>query len=199
MQKEGKMKVRVAGLLVVVLVALMALPLALHAQEADPRAVIEALLERFDARDWDGWLSLFADDAVYNLVMGSDTVTMTGKAEIRAWLDSMKTDPELRLEAEIISVEGETVTLEVKTWMEYSVQLGIAPVVATEVVTVRDGKIQSSTWTMSEESLAALAAAMAALPETGGGVFPLQAAMVGLGGLAVAGGLGLERLRRRSQ
>jgi LPXTG-motif cell wall-anchored protein len=40
---------------------------------------------------------------------------------------------------------------------------------------------------------------MAALPQTGGGAFPPQAVMVGLGGLAVAGGLGLQRLRRRSR
>jgi hypothetical protein len=35
------------------------------------------------------------------------------------------------------------------------------------------------------------------LPETGGGAFPVQVVLVGLGGMAVAGGLGAQRLRRR--
>jgi LPXTG-motif cell wall-anchored protein len=39
---------------------------------------------------------------------------------------------------------------------------------------------------------------MAALPETGGAAFPVQAVMVGLGGLAAAGGAILARRRGRS-
>jgi len=38
---------------------------------------------------------------------------------------------------------------------------------------------------------------MATLPETGGAAFPVQAALVGLGGLAAAAGLGFPWLRRR--
>ena len=75
--------------------------------------------------------------------------------------------------------------------------LGVAPLVATTVHTVQDGKIQAWTWTLSDESLAAFGAAMAALPETGGGALPIQAMVVVLGGLAAAGGLGLACVRRR--
>jgi hypothetical protein len=38
---------------------------------------------------------------------------------------------------------------------------------------------------------------MATLPETGGGAFPVQAVLMGLGGLAVAAGVGAQWLRRR--
>ena len=75
--------------------------------------------------------------------------------------------------------------------------MGIAPNIGTEVQVVQDGKIKSIEWTLSDESLAKMEAAMASLPETGGGGFPIQAVAVGLGGLVVAGGLGLELVRRR--
>jgi hypothetical protein len=67
----------------------------------------------------------------------------------------------------------------------------------TEVITIQDGKIVTDTWTATEESLAALQAAMAALPQTGGEAVPFHVVVMALGGLAVAGGLGMELLRRR--
>jgi ketosteroid isomerase-like protein len=195
-QKEGKMKERMLIAMVLVLVVILALPLVTHGQEPDPAAVVLAEAERVNAGDIDGVMELYADDAVVTLVMGPDTITLTGKEEIRPWLEDLMAG-NFRLEYEVVSVEGDTVTLTARTWHDDTVALGIAPVIATEVATVRDGKIQAFTWTMSDESLAAWGAALAALPETGGVAFPIQAVMVGLGGLAVAGGLGLERLRRR--
>ena len=103
------------------------------------------------------------------------------------------------MEVTVLSVEGNTVTVESRVWQSDTRALGVAPLVATEVCVVEDGKIKSMTWTMSDESLAALGAALAALPETGGGTFPAYAWVVALGGLAVAGGLGIEYLRRRAQ
>jgi hypothetical protein len=186
--------------MVVVLVALLALPLAVHAQETDPVAVTRLMAEYLAAWDIDNYLSLFADDIVVTMIPGNSGPqdVYTGKAELRALLDGARAQ-NLEFEYEIASVEGDTVTLEVKSWMDYSRALGIAPIINTEVYTIRDGKIQTWTYTMSEESMAALAAAMAALPETGGGTLPIQGMLVGLGGLAAAGGLGLERLRRRSR
>ena len=43
----------------------------------------------------------------------------------------------------------------------------------------------------------AVSAAAETLPVTGGGAFPLDVMLVALGGLAMAGGLGAEGLRRR--
>ena len=56
-------------------------------------------------------------------------------------------------------------------------------------------------FTMSEESLAALMAAMAPseVPETGGAALPIYALVAALGGLLGASGLGLGRLQRRGR
>jgi hypothetical protein len=64
-----------------------------------------------------------------------------------------------------------------------------------EEYVVQDGKITSYTWTPTEETVAKLQAAMAALPETGGVVFPTYALIMALGGLGILSGLGLALLR----
>lgn len=192
------MKVRMVMATALVLVALLALPMMATAQETDPVAVLEAIAEYLAAWDLDGVMSMYADDIVVTVTPGANGPpdVYTGKDEVRGWLESFN-DQNFKVEYEVISAEGENVTLAVQTWTDDTRQLGIAPITATEVYVIRDGKVQSFAWTMSEESMAAFSAAMAALPETGGGAFPLQEVMLGLGGLAVAGGLSLERLRRR--
>lgn len=194
------MKVRMVMATALVLVALLALPLMARAQETDPVSVIEALAEYLDAWDLDGVLSLYADDVVVTVTPGANGPpdVYNGKEEVRGWLESFS-DQNFKIEYEIVSVEGDTVTLAVQTWMDTTRQLGIAPLTGTEVHVIRDGKVQSYSYTMSEESMAAFAAAMAALPETGGGAFPIQELMLVLGGLSVAGGLVADRLRRRRQ
>jgi len=192
------MKVRMVIATVLALVALLALPLMANAQETDPVSVIEVIAEYLAAWDLDGVMSMYADDIVVTVTPGANGPpdVYTGKDEVRGWFESFN-DQNFKAEFEVISAEGENVTLAVKTWTDATRQLGIAPLTATEVYIIRDGKVQSFAWTMSEESQAAYMAAMAALPETGGGAFPVQQVMLGLGGLAVAGGLGLERSRRR--
>jgi hypothetical protein len=50
--------------------------------------------------------------------------------------------------------------------MDPTREMGVAPLVATEVYTIRDGKIRGFTWTISDDSLAKVQAAMAPPPET---------------------------------
>ena len=82
--------------------------------------------------------------------------------------------------------------------------LGVS-IESIQVWTVQDGRITGLTCTWSEESLAALQAAMeaaaATLPETGGDPFAINTLVMSLGGLAAlgGGGLGLGLLRRRSR
>ena len=66
------------------------------------------------------------------------------------------------------------------------------------VATVREGKIQSYTYTISEESLAKLAPPPESLAEIGSGALPWYALVVSLGFLTVATGLGMQWLRHRS-
>lgn len=95
-------------------------------------------------------------------------------------------------------MEGDTVTARTKTWSDPTREMGVAPLVATEVYIVQDGKITSLTYTPTEESVAKLQAAMAALPVTGGAASPSYALVMAFGGLAILSGLGLALLRRRS-
>jgi len=180
---------------IITLVLMFALPVALHAQEADPAAVVNAAMDAWNAGDVDALKALFADDAVAYFPDWGDTET--GAEEIGAWIEDLVA-ANFVIEPESIEVEGDTVTVVAKVWADPTRALGIAPLVTTDVYTVQGGQITSQTSTLTEESSAKLMAAMAALPETGGTAFPTYALVMALGGLAILGGLGLERLRRRS-
>jgi len=71
-------------ILLMVLVVLLALPMALYAQETDPEAVLTAVYEAMNAGDVEGALAYYADDAVVNIV---PFATHTGKEEIRAYFE----------------------------------------------------------------------------------------------------------------
>jgi len=161
------------------LVLVLALPVALYAQKTDPAAVVTALYEAFNAGDVDAVKALYADDAVVHFPDWDETYT--GAEEIHPWVEE--------LVAASFAVEVESLQVE---------EDDIAPLVSTDVCTVKDGRIASQTSTLTEESQAKLMAAMAALPETGGAAFPTYALIMALGGLAILGGLGLQLLRRRS-
>ena len=184
-------------MIMVALVIILALPLMLNAQEADPAKVVTDHVEVFKTGDLDAALTYFADDAVYRLEFMDETYT--GKDEIRAWWDDLAAQ-NFDIEIEVVKVEEDTVTTNTKTWVDFTRELGIAPLEATEVYIVQDGKIVSGTWTPTEESIAKLQAAMApeALPESGGATFPTYVAVLTLATLAILGGLGLALRRRAS-
>jgi hypothetical protein len=122
--------------------------------------------------------------------------THTGRDEVIANMNELVANG-FYYEYTVLSVEGNTVTVESQTWDNDTRALGVAPLAGTEVCVVEDGKIKSLTWTMSEESLARLGAALAALPQTGEVPVPGYALVVAFGGLALAAGLGVRHLGRR--
>ena len=188
-----------ASSMVVVLVALLALPLVVHAQEPDPVQLIQDLIAKVDAGDIDGALEYLSDDIVMYLIPPAEgTGIYTGKEEMRARWEEVVA---LNAHSEIWDCEtsGNTTTCSGSYEGDDTRPLGIGPLEMVGEFVVEDGLFTSITWTVTEETLAAIAAVMAALPQTGGGAFPVQELLVGLGGLAVAGGLGLQRLRRRSR
>jgi hypothetical protein len=179
------------------LVVILALPLALNAQETDPAKVVTDHLVPFKAGDLDAALAYFADDAVYRIEFMDETYT--GVDEIRAWWVGLQ-EQNFDIEVEVVNVEGNKVTTHTKTWTDFTRELDIAPLEATEVYIVEDGKIKSGTWTPTEESVAKLQAAMApeTLPESGEAGFPTYYIIMTFGSLAILSGLGLAWRRRHA-
>jgi ketosteroid isomerase-like protein len=190
------MKARMVA--VTVFVVLLALPMALNAQESDPMSIIDAWVEALNAGDIDAALSYLADDAVVTIVPPAPGTSgvYTGNGEIRGWYEGIVGEHGVTTLSDC-QVDGETVTC-VNTYTGDSfTSMGIDFVVAEWVAVVRDGKLHSYTWTMTDESLAALMAAMPpqAMPVTGGTAVPLYAIVAAFGGLMCIGGLGLGVLR----
>jgi ketosteroid isomerase-like protein len=190
------MKARLVA--VVVSVVLLALPGALFAQEPDPMSIVNAWVAALNAGDIDGALSFVADGAVVTIVppQPGTSGVFTGKEEIRGWYETIVGEHGMTTLSDC-QVDGETVTC-VNTYAADSITaMGLDSLVADWVAVVRDGKLQSYSWTITEESLAELMAAMPpqAMPVTGGTVVPFDAVVAALGGLMCAGGLGLGVLR----
>ena len=190
------MKARMVA--VMVSVVLLALPGVLCAQESDPLSVVNAWVAALNAGDIDGALSYVADDAVVTIVPPAPGTSgvFTGKEEIRGWYEAIVGEHGVTTLSDC-QVDGETVTC-VNTYTADSITaMGLDSLVAEWVAVVRDGKLQSYSWTITEESLATLMAAMPpeTMAETGGTVIPLYAVIAALGGLVCAGGLGLGALR----
>lgn len=194
------MKTRILAM--TALAVMLLLPVALYAQQTDPEAVVMAILDPLNAGDMDALMAFFADDAVMKVVHLD--ATYTGADEIRAMFEGLAAQNfEMHID-EVLKVEGDIVTTRTSMGTDDTRGLGVQ-IVSTQVYTVQDVKIKSLTCSWSDESLAALQAAMAtaaalpaALPVTGGVLFPTHALAMALGGLAVFGGLVLALLRRSS-
>jgi len=183
------------------LILLLMLPPVLYAQAMTPEEVVMAMIEAETAGDVEAQVALFADDAVYSVlppppdmpepIVGTDAIRArrAGIAAINA--ESI---------TEITGIDGNTAT----TLSRYSDDelrgMGLDFIDGTEEYVIEDGKIIAYTWTMTEESLAELMAAMPppALPESGGVNFPIYALVLVLGSLMLLSGLGLVLHRRHS-
>jgi ketosteroid isomerase-like protein len=178
----------------VVLVVTLALPLALHAQDTDPVAVVTAMYDALNAGDIDAFLDLYAEDAIIEIVpFGAHT----GHGEIRVWAEGLM-ELNAEMELEVLQVDGNVVTA--KSWYSDDDWRAMGIVLeAVEQLTVQDGKITVDTWVTTDETLAEVQAAMAALPETGLVATPTYAPLMVLGSLGILAGIGLALLRRRSR
>jgi ketosteroid isomerase-like protein len=182
---------------VTVIVVMLVLPGALSAQESDPVAVVTALYEAVNAGDVEAALALYSDDAGIYMPVPPPGMpdTYTGKEEVRAWIeDEVARNTEYVLLA--TQVDGATVVATTSVADDVLRSFGLTSLEQTDEFTIEDGKVTARTHVFTEESLATLGAAAAALPETGGlglaGTLPFW---LGAGGLLIATlGLGLRRL-----
>ena len=183
------------------LTLMLMLPTVLFAQAMTPEEVVTAMIEAEKAGDLEAQIALFADDAVYSILPPSPDMPgpIVGKDAIRARRAGIAA---LNAETttEITGVDGNTVTTLSRYADDDLRSMGLEFIEGTEEYVIQDGKITVYTWTMTEESLAELMAAMPpeTLPESGGGAFPMYAVIMAIGGLTITVGLGLTLLHRRS-
>ena len=123
--------------------------------------VVQDSLKPFNAGNHEAALAYWADDAVVRLigVPPDQPDTYEGKEQLRGWLESLSAI-HFEIQEELIKEEGDTVTVRALSWSDPTRQLGVAPLEATEVYVVKNGKITSLTWTITSESLARLQAAL---------------------------------------
>jgi ketosteroid isomerase-like protein len=130
-------------------------------------AAVAGYAERLSDGDLEGTLALFHDDAkLYLLGLSPDGFEMLrGKEQIGAMMEE-NIASHFRMEVEVLSVVGDVVTARTTTWHDFSQKLGPAPVEATGVYVIKEGKIVTEARYASEESLARLRTARAeAVPE----------------------------------
>lgn len=190
------MKMRIVALMA--LVAMLGLPSALYAQETDPLSVVNAWHDALNGYDIDAALSYLADGAEVTIVPPLDggSGVYSGKEEIRGLYEGFVA-ANFSCALSDCQVEDETVSC-IDTYTDDGLKaMGVDFVEGAWVATVRDGKIQSYTYTISAESLAKFPPPPEAVPVTGGGVLPSYTLVIALGALTLAGGLGVQWLGRR--
>lgn len=172
------MRIRTSQLIVILLIVLVAIggctsqevqptpteepPVPPTATSVPVSAAVVGYAERLNAGDLEGALAYFDDNAMF-YVLGlppTGTEILTGKEQIRTMLEE-NIASHFKMEVEVLSVVGDVVNARTTTWHDFTRELGVAPLEATEVYVIEDGKIATEAWHVSETSLARLKAALA--------------------------------------
>jgi ketosteroid isomerase-like protein len=125
-------------------------------------AIVLKMVERMNSGDLEGSLAYFAEDAM-GYIVGLPPTGMevyAGKDAIRAlWQDSI--DNHFQWEVEITNEIGREVSVNAKTWHDFTRQLDIAPLSYYDTYEVEDGKIITYSTVITSESLGRLKPALA--------------------------------------
>jgi len=125
-------------------------------------AVVMGAAERYNAGDLEGLMAYWADDALFYMFgmppTGSEIAK--GKEQISAVFEE-NIASHSRWEVEISEVVGDIVNIRSKNWHDFTRQIGAAPLEATGVFVIKDGKIASHTWILTADSAVRLKTAMA--------------------------------------
>jgi hypothetical protein len=125
-------------------------------------AVVMGAAERCNAGDLEGLMAYWADDAVFYMFgmppTGSEVAK--GREQIRAVFEENIANHS-RWEIEIETVIDGIVNTRSKNWHDFTRQIGVAPLEASGVFVIRDGKIATHAWILTEDSAARLKTALA--------------------------------------
>jgi len=136
---------------------------AIPASETNSAAVLD-MIARLNAGDVEGSLAYFADDSM-SYLMGFPPTGIEiypGKDRLRSlWQDSAANH--FKWEAEITQAAGDLVNVRTRTWHDFTRQLGVAPLEYVDVYEFKAGKIIAYGSWLTEQSLARLKPALAAV------------------------------------
>jgi ketosteroid isomerase-like protein len=124
-----------------------------------------------NAGDVESALAYWAEAATVALIGYPPTVrdSYNGREQVRGWLTELAAQ-HYQIQVKVIKVAGNAVTTRTEMWSDLIMQLDLAPLVATEVYVVNEGKIASVTSTIFPRSLPKFQSTLQAKQE-GGGVF----------------------------
>lgn len=110
-------------------------------------------------------MAYWADDAIWYALGLPPTgfETIVGKEALRTEFEN-EIAAHLTWEIDPQSVVGNVVTSHDTTWLDFTRQIGVAPVGATGQYLVENGKVVEYTWTVDPESLDKLMVALAEMP-----------------------------------
>ncbi len=159
MKAQPKLKLILMGVAVIALAACQSSP--------EPMTVINSWQAALNQGDIDTALSYLAEEATVTIIpAGPDgDGVYNGHAEIRGWYETIAAGNGITTLSDC-QVASETVTC-LDTFADEGLKaMGVATLEGEWTATVREGKIQSYTFTTTEESLAGLMAAIAAAQAT---------------------------------
>jgi LPXTG-motif cell wall-anchored protein len=201
------MKTRI--ILVTALIALLALPVAVYAQETDPVTVTENFVTSVNEGDVAGAGDALAPDATVTVpeaTTGEEEeeeaepeaeAEYTGSAEYQAWLDAQAAAGAETTLGECTAA-GEVVTCDVSYTSEALNAMGVGVLEGELEVVVVEGQIQAYDFIPSAEAVAMLQsmAAPAALPATGGTTATTYMLLAVVGLLLLLAGASVPAFRR---
>ena len=130
------------------------------ANQAEKEKVLTVETDALNAGDVDATMALYTDDIIFKFVpMVPPPGTYIGTEQVRLFMEGLVAG-NFKIQFEILQVLGDTAVTRIKTWMDPTIQLGIAPMEMIVVYHIEDGKIKSAVNIFIDESLAKLQAAM---------------------------------------
>jgi ketosteroid isomerase-like protein len=151
-----------AGLsLGMVVLGLFVVSMPAFAQTNDPESVIRGIVEALNSGDIDSALNLVAEDSVITLFPappGTNGV-FVGKEEIRGWWESF-TAAHGSSEITSFSAQGNTATWKATVSDDILQSLGLGSAEFDGVGIVQNGLLKTYAWSMTDEAMAALEAAL---------------------------------------
>ncbi len=130
--------------------------------QAEKENVLIAMADSLSAGDLDATMALFTDDAIIKIlpIEASPPGTFIGAEQVRFFMGNLVA-MNFKIQVEILQVLGDIAITRSKTWMDPTIQLGIAPMEMIETYHIKDGKIKGFVSILTDESVVKLKAALA--------------------------------------